>query len=313
MALPDYEGWACFVAVADGGSFTAAAAMLGLSKASVSKAVTRLETALGISLLHRSSRSVTLSTAGAGLIEEARAMVAAATAATEAARGDRLDLVGPIRLAAPMSFGIKVLGPPLAAFLDQHPSVEIEVLLSDARNDPIAEGIDLTLRISPLADSSLLARTIAPVATSVLASPAYLEKHGTPKHPLELAGHRLVGYGHRQRAMPLHFQRKGEEATVLPTGPLFANNGDIAVPLLVAGGGVAMLPDFIAAEELASGALVRILADWSPPQSYLHLLSPPSRLRPARVRALSDFLVDNLKLSCTGAHARLSELGSART
>ncbi len=304
MSLPDYEGWACFAAVADGGSFTAAAAALGMSKASVSKAVTRLEAALGIALLHRSSRVVTVSTAGAGLLGQAHAMVAAATAATEAARGDRVDLAGPIRLAAPMSFGIKVLGPPLAVFLDRHPAVEIEVLLSDARNDPMAEGIDLTLRISPLADSSLLARTIAPVAASVIASPAYLEKHGTPKHPLELSGHRLIGYGHRQRAMPLHFHRQGEEATVVPTGPLFANNGDIMVPLIIAGGGIAVLPDFIAADELASGAVVPILTDWSMPQAHLHLLSPPSRLRPARVRALSDHLVDTLKISCTGAHAR---------
>lgn len=306
MALPDYEGWACFVAVADGGSFTAAATALGLSKASVSKAVTRLEASLGITLLHRSSRVVAVSTAGAGLLDEARAMVAAATAATEAARGDRLDLAGPIRLAAPMSFGIKVLGPPLAAFLEQHPAVEIEVLLSDARHDPVAEGIDLTLRISPLADSSLLARTIAPVAASVLASPSYLWKHGTPRHPLELADHRLVGYGHRQRAMPLHFHREREEATVLPSGPLFTNNGDVVVPLLAAGGGIAVLPDFIAAEELMSGKLVRILTDWSLPQAYLHLLSPPSRLRPARVRALSDYLVDTLKPSCTGAHERFT-------
>lgn len=304
MSLPDYEGWACFVAVADGGSFTAAATALGLSKASVSKAVTRLEASLGITLLHRSSRVVAVSTAGEGLLGEARAMVAAATAATEAARGDRVDLAGPIRLAAPMSFGIKLLGPPLAAFLERHPAVEIEVLLSDARHDPVAEGIDLTLRIAPLADSSLLARTIAPVAASVIASPAYLAQHGTPKHPLELSGHRLIGYGHRQRAMPLHFQRAGEEATVLPTGPLFANNGDIMVPLIVAGGGIAVLPDFIAAEELASGAVVPILTDWSLPPSHLHLLSPPSRLRPARVRALSDHLVEVLKVSCTGAHDR---------
>jgi len=138
----------------------------------------------------------------------------------------------------------------------------------------------------------------------VIASPAYLEKHGTPKHPLELSGHRLIGYGHRQRAMPLHFHRQGEEVTVLPTGPLFANNGDIAVPLVSAGGGIAVLPDFIAADELASGAVVPILTDWSMPQAHLHLLSPPSRLRPARVKALSDHLVDTLKVSCTGAHAR---------
>ena len=304
MALPDYEGWACFAAVADSGSFTAAANALGLSKATVSKAVTRLEASLGITLLHRSSRSVAVSTAGERLLDEARAMVAAATAATEAARGDRADLAGPIRLAAPMSFGIKILGGPLAAFLERHPAVEIEVMLSDARNDLVAEGIDLSLRIASMEDSSLLARTIAPVAASVIASPAYLEKHGMPRHPLDLASHRLIGYGHREKTLPLRFVREGEEAVVIPTGPLFANNGDIMIPLLVAGGGIAVLPDFIAEEALASGAVVRILTEWSLPQSWLHLLSPPSRLRPARVKALSDHLVETLKRSCSGAHAQ---------
>ncbi|SNS72832.1 LysR family transcriptional regulator [Sphingopyxis indica] len=300
MALPDYEGWACFVAVAESGSFTAAARSLGLSKASVSKAVTRLEASLGVTLLHRTSRTVTVSTAGERLLGDARAMVAAATAATEAARGDRNDLAGPIRLAAPMSFGIKVLGAPLAAFMAQHPAVEVELTLSDARHDLVAEGIDLALRIAPLDDSSLLARTIAPVAASVIASPAYLERHGTPRHPLDLAAHRLIGYGHRERARPLRFERKGEEATVVPAGPLFTNNGDVMIPLLVAGGGIAVLPDFIAEAELASGALVPILSDWSLPQAFLHLLSPPSRLRPARVRALADHLVETLKRSCAG-------------
>ena len=225
--------------------------------------------------------------------------------------GDRADLAGPIRLAAPMSFGIKVLGPPLAAFLAEHPAVEIDVMLSDARHDLVAEGIDLGLRIGSMEDSSLLARTIAPVAASMLASPAYLDRYGTPRHPLDLSGHRLIGYGHRDRAAPLRFHRDGEDATVIPTGPMFANNGDIMIPLLVAGGGIAALPDFIAADALASGELVRILPDWSLPQAYLHLLSPPSRLRPARVRALSDHLVDVLKRSCTGAHAQHLALGAA--
>ncbi|MGN6287879.1 MAG: LysR family transcriptional regulator [Sphingopyxis terrae] len=306
MALPDYEGWACFVAVADSGGFTAAASALGLSKASVSKAVSRLEASLGITLLHRSSRSVTVSTAGAGLLEEARAMVAAATAATEAAHGDRFDLAGPIRLAAPMSFGIKVLGAPLAAFMAEHPAVEIELTLSDARHDLIAEGFDLALRVASLDDSSLLARTIAPIPTSVIASPAYLDRHGTPRHPLDLAGHRLAGYGHRERARPLRFHREGEEATIVPAGPLFTNNGDVIVPMLVAGGGIAVLPHFIIESELRAGTLVPILTDWSLPQAYLHLLSPPSRLRPARVRALSDYLADTLKRSCAGRDSWIS-------
>src|SRR5690606_29035175 len=201
-----------------------------------------------------------------------------------------------------------------AAFLEQHPAVEIEVILNDARNDLVAEGIDLSLRIASLDDSALLARTIAPVAASVMASPSYLERNGTPRHPLELARHRLVGYGHRERAAPLRFHRGTEEAAVVPSGPLFVNNGDIAVPWLLAGGGIAMLPDFIAEEELAAGRLVRILADWSLPQAYLHLLSPPSRLRPARVRALSDYLVDVLKRSCNrvGERAAADEGASNR-
>lgn len=228
-------------------------------------------------------------------------MVAAAAAATEAARADRTDLSGPIRMTAPMSFGIRVLGAPLASFLGRHPAVQIDVALGDAQVDLIAEGFDLALRIADLPDSSLLVRTIAPVPRALITSPAYLERHGHPRHPLDLASHRLIGYGHRDQVMPMRFVRAGEEATIVPTGPLFANNGDIMVPLLVAGEGIAMLPEFIAAAELASGALVRILPEWPLPPSGLHLVSPPSRLRPARVTALSDYLIDALKHSCAAS------------
>jgi DNA-binding transcriptional LysR family regulator len=300
MKLPDYEGWACFVAVADGGGFTAASKSLGLSKASVSKAVTRLEIALGITLFHRTSRSVTLSTAGEGLIGDARAMVAAATAATEAALGDRADLAGPIRMAAPMSFGIRVLGGFLAEFMADHPAITIDLTLSDARHDLIAEGFDLALRISPMDDSSLLARIIGPIAISLICSPAYLASAPRLQHPLDLSAHRIFGYGHRGQTRPIRFARSGEEASIIPTGPLFSNNGDVAVSMMLAGGGIAMLPDFIVEKELADGRLVKLLTDWHLPQNFLHLLSPPSRLRPMRVRALADFLEQQLKRSCFG-------------
>jgi DNA-binding transcriptional LysR family regulator len=304
VALPDYEGWACFVAVADHGSFTAASHALGLSKASVSKAVTRLEATLGITLFHRTSRSVTVSTAGEGLLGEARAMVAAAMAATEAALGDRADLAGLIRMAAPMSFGIRVLGDALSEFMVDHPAITIDLMLSDARHDLVAEGFDLALRISAMEDSSLLSRMIAPVPMWVVASPAYLENHGCPRHPLELSSHRLFGYGHSGQSVPLRFARGSEEASIAPTGPLFANNGDVAIPMLKAGNGIAMLPHFIVADALENGELVAILTDWQLPQNFLHLLSPPSRLRPMRVRALADFLAARLQHLCKAQNSQ---------
>lgn len=304
MGLPDYEGWACFVAVAEHGGFTAASHSLGLSKASVSKAVSRLEADLGITLFHRSSRSVTVSTAGEGLLSDARAMVAAATAATEAALGDRADLAGVIRMAAPMSFGIRVLGDALSEFMADHPAITIDLTLSDARHDLMAEGFDLALRISAMEDSSLLSRMIAPVPMWVVASPAYLEKHGCPRHPLELSRHRLFGYGHSGQAVPLRFARGGEEASIAATGPLFANNGDVAIPMLISGNGIAMMPHFIVKDALASGTLVSILTDWQLPQNFLHLLSPPSRLRPMRVRALADFLTARLQTLCKAENSQ---------
>lgn len=298
MALPDYEGWAMFAAVADAGSFGGAAAALGVSPASVSKAVARLEGALGLALFHRTTRRVALSTAGHDLLPEARAMVAAAAAAVEGAREGRGALAGPIRLTAPMSFGIRALGGPLADFADAHPDVTLDVMLSDDQCDIIAGGYDLALRIAELPDSALLSRTVAPVPMSLLASPAYLAAHGVPRHPLDLGLHRLLGYGHRGQVAALRFARGGETAVVTPGGPLFTNNGDVMVPMLVAGQGLAMLPEFIAAAELADGRLVRILADWQLPEPRLQIVMPPSRRRPARVNALVEHLVAVLKQSC---------------
>jgi DNA-binding transcriptional LysR family regulator len=300
LALPDYEGWAMFAAVADAGSFGGAAAALGVSPASVSKAVARLEGALGLALFHRTTRRVALSTAGADLLPEARAMVAAAAAAVEGAREERGVLAGPIRLTAPMSFGIRALGAPLASFAALHLDVRLDVMLSDDQCDIIAGGYDLALRIAEMPDSNLLARTVAPVPLALVASPAYLAEHGTPRHPLDLGLHRVVGYGHRGQIAPLRFARARETAVVTPGGPLFANNGDLMVPMLVAGQGLAMLPEFIVARELADGSLVRVLSEWQLGRPNLQIVMPPTRRRPARVNALVDHLLGALKASCGG-------------
>jgi DNA-binding transcriptional LysR family regulator len=298
MTLPDYEGWAMFAAVAEAGSFGGAAATLGVSPASVSKVVARLEASLGLTLFHRTTRRVALSTAGRDVLPEAKAMVAAATAAVEGAHEERGSLAGPIRLTAPMSFGIRALGGPLASFAAAHPDVTLDVMLSDDQCDIIAGGYDLALRIAELPDSALLSRTVAPVPISLIASPAYLAQHGTPRHPLDLGLHRLLGYGHRGQVAPLRFARTGETAVVTPGGPLFANNGDVMVPLLLAGQGLAMLPEFIVAAELADGRLLRVLPHWKLSDARLQIVMPPSRRRPARVNALVDHLAVALKASC---------------
>ena len=300
MALPDYEGWAMFAAVADAGSFGGAAAALGVSPASVSKAVARLEASLGLTLFHRTTRRVSLSTAGLDVLPEAQAMVAAATAAVDGAHEERGSLAGPIRLTAPMSFGIRALGTPLADFAAAHPDVMLDVMLSDDQCDIVAGGYDLALRIAEMPDSSLLSRTVAPVPVALVASPAYLAASGTPRHPLDLGLHRVIGYGHRRQVVPLRFARGGETAAITPGGPLFANNGDVMVPMLVAGQGLAMLPEFIVAKELADGRLVRVLTGWDLPAIRLQIVMPPSRRRPARVNALVDHLAAALKASCGG-------------
>lgn len=301
MALPDFEGWAIFATIAETGSFTGAAEVLGLSPASVSKGLARLEASLGLTLLNRTTRRVSLSSAGRDLLPEAQAMLSAAQVAVESAREGRGALAGPIRLTAPMSFGIRALGAPLATFTAAHPDVTLDVMLSDDHCDLVAESYDLALRIATLTDSSLLTRTVAPVPLALVASPAYLAAHGAPVHPMELGEHRVFGYGHRRQPQMMRFFRGEESAAVTPGGPLFANNGDIMVPLLVAGQGLAILPRFIVAHELAIGTLVPLLTDWALPDPQLQILMPPSRRRPRRVDALVDHLASALKTSCGAA------------
>jgi DNA-binding transcriptional LysR family regulator len=294
MRLPDLEAWAIFAAVVEHRSFSGAADGIGLSKATVSKAVSRLEAQLGQSLFHRTSRRLALTEAGRPLAEHARRIVAEARAAEEAARDAASSPAGSVRLAAPMSFGITNVAPLVADFLTRHPGVQIDLHLSDARVDIVAEGFDVALRIGDLADSSLRARRLCGIATHIVAAPAYLHAAGEPRHAGELAQHRLLRYANITGAWRFHGP-DGAEVTVRPDGPLTANSGDALVPALVAGLGIAPLPDFIVGPHLASGALVAILKDWTPPPVGLHLLTPPSPLRPQRVEALIAFLSRRLR------------------
>ena len=294
MPLPDLEAWAIFATVAEAHSFTAAAQALGLSKATVSKAIARLEAQLGQSLFHRNSRRLALTEAGRPLAERAARILAEARCAEETARDAGTGLAGRIRLAAPLGFGVANVAPLVAAFLADHPQVEIDLHLSDARIDIVAAGFDVALRIADLPDSSLRARRLCGIQTHLVAAPAYLSGAGEPRHPTDLAAHALLGYANIAGPWRLR-DASGEDVAIRATGPLTTNSGEAMLPALLAGLGIARLPGFIVAEHLASGALVEILRAWRGPPVGLHLLTPPSPLRPARVEALIAFLAERLK------------------
>jgi DNA-binding transcriptional LysR family regulator len=289
--LPDFEGWAVFAKVAEAGSFAHAASELGLSRATVSKALARLEARLGTRLFHRSSRRLALSEAGRLLAARAAAILAGAEAAEAEALAQSAGPRGRLRLAAPMTFGIRYLAPSLPAFLAAYPDISIDLALGDKVEDLIAGGYDAALRIAALPDSSLVARRLCTIEGWLVAAPSYLERRGRPARPRDLAHHACFSYAYLPAETWRFTDAKGAEETVVVSGPLRANNGDVLIPALVAGHGIALLPDFIVWEEVARGALERVLPEWSLPQTPLHVVTPPGGPRPPKVAVLVEYLI----------------------
>lgn len=290
MRLPDFEAWAIFASVVEHRSFTAAAGALGLSKATVSKAITRLEAQLGASLFHRTSRTLSLTETGRALAPRAQRILTEAVCAEEEASDAASAPKGLVKLAAPMTFGLQRVAPAIAEFLTLNPGIQIDLCLDDKHIDLVEQGIDVALRIAQLPDSSLRARRLCAIATHVVAAPAYLERHGRPTHPAQLGDHRGIVYANSET---WRFSGSdGEEVAVRPSGPLRASSGEAMLPALRAGLGISVLPEFIVGPDLVQGTLVEVLAEWHGPQIALHLVTPPNPLRPARVEALIGFLVD---------------------
>lgn len=288
--LPDFEGLAVFAKVAELHSFAAAAAELKLSKATISKAVSRLEKRLGTRLFNRTSRRLALTEAGRRLAARASQLLTDAEAAEDDIQAQSSQPRGLIRLAAPMSFGVLHVAPLMAEFLMLYPEISLDLHLSDALVDLVGEGFDAALRIAALPDSSLVAKRLCKVRVHLLAAPSYLARHGRPRHPLHLALHKCLGYAYLATPDVWRFgNAKGEVASVRPEGPLRVNNGDAMLPALIAGLGLGVLPDFIAGEAMRSGLLETVLDDWSLPAGALHWLTPPGGPRPRRVEALGEF------------------------
>ena len=293
--LPDFEALAIFAKVVELRSFAGAAAELALSKATVSKAVSRLEDRLGTRLFNRTSRRLALTDAGRMLAGRAAQLLADGEAVETDMLAQSVVPRGLVRLAAPMTFGVKVLAPLLPDFLAVHPEVSIDLNLSDAMVDLIGEGFDIGLRIASLPDSSLMVRRLCAMPRYTVAAPSYLARYGRPTHPMHLGGHRCFAYAYLSTPHLWRYTNAaGEQVAVRPSGPLSVNNGEAVLPALIAGEGIADLPEFIVGEAIASGQLEVLLKGWTQTEGAVQLVMPPGGPRPARVEALIAFLVERL-------------------
>jgi DNA-binding transcriptional LysR family regulator len=281
-----------FAEVAEQGSFTGAADALGIAKSVVSARISRLEAALGVRLLHRTSRRVTLTPVGAEVLPSCVRVAQAAAEARTVAAGEASAPRGRLRVNAPVSFGQRWLPGPLASFAARHPAVQLEVVLQDDLVD-VAAGWDVVIRLGVVRDPELTVRRFARDLTVACASPAYLARRGVPQHPLDLARHDCLRYAYISRDEEWRFTKGEETVTVPVTGTLAATDGALLAALAEAGAGVTVAPWFIVGERVRAGRLVRLLPAWNLNNELpCQLVHAQGRRPPARVRAFVEHLVE---------------------
>ena len=288
-----FEEFQAFVAVVDSGSFTAAAERLGAAKSAVSRRVAALEERLGVQLLRRTTRVLNLTDSGSSFYERGKRILADLDEAESAVAQEHGELRGTLRIALPLSFGVRHMCGPIASFGRKHPKIRFDLDLNDRRIDLIEENVDMALRIGHLTDSSLIARRLFDVKAVACASPAYLRSHGEPSSPDELADHDCLVYSNLADLDKWSYRDEdGNEQSVAINRVMTASSGDFLANAAAHGLGIVMQPAFIAADAIRRGRLVPVLNDVQWPVIPAFAVYPPTRHLSYRVRAFIDFLAE---------------------
>ncbi|HMJ15663.1 MAG TPA: LysR family transcriptional regulator [Polyangiaceae bacterium] len=292
MTSPDLNRIAVFLKVVDEGGFTAAARALSLPKSSVSRAVALLEQELQARLLRRSSRSVAPTEAGVAFYARASRGMSLLVEAREAVVDLEAQIRGPIRITTAVDMGVWQLAPLVASFVEQHPAVMIDVVLTGRVVDLIEEGFDLALRAGPIRDESLIAKKIGPAPFALYAAPAYLEQAGRPRQIADLAKHRCVLFRARRAQEVWTLHGPAGEESVSVQGAVNTDDFSFALQVVLSGAGIGLLPSFIA-ERGAGKLLERVLPRYALPGEPVHLVYPANRYLPRRVSAFRDFVLQS--------------------
>jgi len=280
-----------FVRVAEAGSFTAVADYLNVARSAITRQIAGLEAHLGTKLLARSTRRLSLTSSGAAYLEKCREILAMVEAAEGDLAGEKRAPRGPIRISVPMSFGIRHLVPLISDFITTYPEVTVDLEFTDQRVNLIEGGLDFTVRISQHIDPTLVIRRLSTSELTVVAAPAYLDRHGRPQHPDELLGHHCLTYT-LAPSSGWSFRIDGEQRTIPVKGRLQMNNGDALLEAAIRGLGITNQPTFLSAQAVQAGLLEEVLADYSATELQIYAVFPGSRYVPHRVRVLVDYLAE---------------------
>ncbi len=294
-----------FVRVAESGSFSAAARRHGQTPSAISRQVARLENAMGISLMQRTTRQLRLTEAGMQVLERGRELVAAAQASMRVAEGHMGKPKGLVRVSAPKALSRHVLQPHVLSFLQKYPEVDVHLLVADRPVDPLREGFDLVIRLTDDPPQGMVARSLMPVRQLVLASPAYLAANERIHIPEDLTAHSCLSIGEQERDSRWRFVRGEDEVEVAVAGRYTLNHSEMRLAAVEAGLGVGCVPDFVARDALAAGRVVRLLVDWAFDTNYqgmAYLLYSTARYTTPKVRALIDHLVAALHPAAAAGH-----------